>query len=277
MSRPESPPERNVEQVSRLQSHSFLASWYELVSDRHFWYQWRLRAFLGQVRSLGVPTGAPLRVLDVGGGTGVLRAQIEASTAWVVDCADLDREALAEVAPGRGRVLYYDILDRVSEYRERYDAVVLFDVLEHLDETERFIDAVKAHLKPGGILFVNVPAMRFLTSRYDEVVGHLRRYQTGSLREELERAELDVLDSRYWGLLNVPLLLARRLLLRLAPARDSDDVVRKGFRPPGAVVNALLVGLMRLETALVSRPPMGTSLLAAGRKAGGDGSRAEPA
>ena len=63
-------------------------------------------------RSCGLPLDRPLRVLDVGGGRGVLRDQVEAATAWTVDLVELNLAALEAAAPGRGRHLYYDVRDR---------------------------------------------------------------------------------------------------------------------------------------------------------------------
>jgi len=42
-------------------------------------------------------------------------------------------------------------------------------------------------LRPGGWLFVNVPALPALASAYDRAVGHLRRYTPASLRAALDQ------------------------------------------------------------------------------------------
>jgi len=242
----------------------FIGGWYELASEDHFWMQWRLRAFLRQVDALGYPRGEARTGLDIGCGAGVVARQLERETSWVVDGADVDEAALALHGPARGRTLLYDIADRRPELREAYDFLILFDVLEHIDDPRRYLADALAHLKPGGRLFVNVPALELLRSAYDEVVGHRRRYDRVSLRRELEDAGLEVLDLRYWGLSMIPALWARALILsaKTAPA----DALRTGFRPPNAVVHALLRAAMRVETALISRPFAGTSLLAAALK-----------
>jgi SAM-dependent methyltransferase len=144
-----------------------------------------------------------------------------------------------------------------------YDVVLLFDVLEHLDAPASFVAALGRHLRPGGHLLVNVPAMRALFSGYDVAAGHLRRYAPASLRADLEKGGLEVRDVRYWGLSLVPLLFLRKALLR---GRAGPEVIREGFQPPGAFAHAVLLGMMHLETALLSRPVLGTSLLAAARR-----------
>ncbi len=58
----------------------------------------------------------------------------------------------------------------------RWDAVCLFDVLEHLDDEAGALAACRRLLAPGGRLFVTVPAYAWLWSRHDELLGHRRRY-----------------------------------------------------------------------------------------------------
>jgi hypothetical protein len=123
---------------------------------------------------------------------------------------------------------------------------------------------VLRHLKPGGHLLINVPALQDLFSAYDVAAGHVRRYDRDSLVAEFAGHDLRVLDVRYWGLSLVPLLFLRKLVLR--GSLPAEQTIRSGFRPPGHLTNLLLRSLMRIETALLVRPPLGTSLLLCGRR-----------
>jgi SAM-dependent methyltransferase len=242
----------------------FPDAWYRLTQPSHFWFQWRLAAAMRQIRDIGLPTDRPLKVLEIGGGTGVLRDQLEASTGWTVDMTELNLEAARSARRGRGRNLYYDILEEQPSFTEAYDVVVLFDVLEHIEEPRPFLRAVLRHLKAGGRLLVNVPALNGLLSEYDRAARHFRRYDKTSLAAEFAGTDLEVLDLRYWGLTMVPLLLVRKLTVRKGASYSAT--IRKGFQPPGRVIHEGLRALMRLETATFRRPPLGTSLLLAGRK-----------
>ena len=53
-----------------------------------------------------------------------------------------------------------------------YDLLLLMDVIEHVEDDLEFIRVSLEHLKPGGIIAINVPAHMKLYSRYDEVAGH---------------------------------------------------------------------------------------------------------
>jgi SAM-dependent methyltransferase len=176
----------------------FPGDWYDLNSADHFWFQWRIEAALRQFRDRGLATTAPLRVLDVGGGRGVLRDQIEARTSWIVDLVELNQAALASAAPGRGRHLYYDVRDVRPDLLGSYDAAILYDVIEHVEQPRALLDAVARHLKPGGLLLLNVPALQSLFSAFDVAAGHYRRYDRRTLTAEL--AGWEILDLRYWGL-----------------------------------------------------------------------------
>lgn len=248
-----------IEIVSERESQPFSAEWFDLARADHFWFAWRLRAALRLATDHGLPLGAELAALDVGCGAGILRAQLEAATAWRVDGTDLDHDALARIEEGRGRIFLYDVLERRERFRAAYDLVLLFDVLEHVAPTRPFLEAVLHHLRPGGHLLVNVPALPSLYGRYDVAAGHHRRYDRVSLLAELAGLPLAPLEARYWGLSLVPLAAVRKLLLGLR--RGEEHTIERGFEPPGPLAHGALRALMTLETRLVRRPPVGASLL----------------
>lgn len=257
-----------MEELSKAVAAGFPDEWYGMGTEHHFWFLWRLAALKTLLAENAIPVQAPLRVLEVGCGTGSLRAQVEGMTRWTVDGADLNEPALRDCRPGRGRTLLYNVEDRHPALLHSYDGLLLFDVVEHIAEPNSFLRASLEHLKPGGWLIINVPASMALHSRYDQVVGHYRRYSLSSMAAALQALTADnvtvhCLDLRYWGLSLYPIALARKHLLRWV--KDDAEVVRIGFRPPAKIVNELLCQWMRLETALCSKPVVGTSVLALAR------------
>jgi SAM-dependent methyltransferase len=258
------PRRARIEIISQRESQPFSAEWFDLARAGHFWFAWRLRAALALAADHGLAPDAELSALDVGCGAGVLRMQLEAATAWRIDATDLDLDGLARVPEGRGRIFLYDVLEKRERFREAYDLVLLFDVLEHVEPTAPFLEAVAFHLKPGGHLLLNVPALPSLYGRYDVAAGHHRRYDRASLLGELRALPLDPLEARYWGLSLVPVAAARKLLLGITG--PGERTIERGFEPPGALVHAGLGALMALETRLLRRPPIGASLLLLARK-----------
>src|SRR5262245_38240220 len=113
-----------IEFLTERRTIDFPNEWYEANSEDHFWFQWRARAAESLIDRLGLATGPPLRVFDVGCGTGITCKQLSRVTNWIFEGADLNIEALSRCDPCLSRLLYYDILERRSEFRERYDVIV---------------------------------------------------------------------------------------------------------------------------------------------------------
>ena len=255
---------RPIEFITALRTIQFPDEWYEANSADHFWFQWRARIARALIDRIGIPTQERLRVLDVGCGTGITCQQLAPHTRWTFDGADLNLAALRRCDVGAGRILYYDILEQRRDLAEAYDVIILFDTLEHIEHTEAFLTAVFHHLKPGGVLLTNVPALMRLFGVYDRVAGHYRRYTTETLAREFAPLDATVLDQVYWGFTMVPLLWVRQR--RLRGDMSEEAVIREGFVPPHPWVHALLKAVMTVETRLVKRPPIGSSVMSAVRK-----------
>lgn len=105
----------------------------------------------------GLNPEQPYRCVDIGAGRGVFRHLIEQDTAWIVDCVDLDQQALDDSLGNRGDNFYYDVFDQHEAMLNKYDGLFLLDVLEHVDDAAAFLDASLTHLKPGGFFVINVP------------------------------------------------------------------------------------------------------------------------
>ena len=250
---------REIEVLSRPQTVSMAGEWFEFATADHFWMQWRHRLLVRALKRAGVPVR---RALEIGCGHGVARNMLERDFDFPVDGCDLNRTALDMAKPGRGQLFVYDIFDQAPSLLEHYDAVFLLDVIEHISDDAAFLRAAFRHLRPGGLWVINVPASQRLFSDYDRVAGHLRRYSTNGLAHLLDRCGIETQTIWPWGLPMVPLLLARKILLRRTKIAD---VIRTGFVPPNGLSRWLLHGLKNSEMALPFPMPFGTSILAWGQ------------
>ncbi len=66
---------------------------------------------------------------------------------------------------------------------DKFDCVVSFQVIEHIEEDEKFIDEIYRVLKPGGVLIVSTPNAPMSLTRNP---WHVREYTTSSLKTLLE-------------------------------------------------------------------------------------------
>jgi SAM-dependent methyltransferase len=250
--------------ISDVDAPDFPDEWYNFAQDDHFWILWRHRVLLKMIEASGLSLAQPLLGLDIGCGQGTVQRQIEQASEWKVDGADINRPALELSKRIRGESFLYNICEQRPEFINRYDFLILFDVIEHVDDDASFVKAAVAHLKPGGIAFINVPAHKWLYSLYDEAAGHCRRYSYEQLRLVLESAGLKVVDQRFWGLSMIPLALLRKAILQRG--QSANDTVTTGFKPPSGMIDKILHMIMRIETSIMSKPISGTSLMSLARR-----------
>jgi SAM-dependent methyltransferase len=84
------------------------------------------------------------------------------------------------------------------------DAIILLNVLEHIDRDEVALAHVARILKPDGIAIIEVPAGRQLYDIYDKVWLHHRRYSMQELIGKLSAAGLHVLEKSHLGFFLYP-------------------------------------------------------------------------
>jgi hypothetical protein len=129
-------------------------------------------------------------------------------------------------------------------------------------------------LKPGGRLFVNLPAYPYLRSEHDQATDVDRRYTMRSLRQKIEAAGFEVVRLSHWNATLFPVVLAVRLSRRKGQTRDKS-VARSDIQVPPAPINGLLAQLVKLEGRLMDRTtiPFGSSVICLARKPARPGSK----
>ena len=188
--------------------------------------------------------------------------QFEESLNATVDGCDLNLYALKQVQNTLGRLFCLNIFDKPEELLYQYDAILLMDVIEHIDDDLSFLKGGLHYLRNDGLVVINVPALNSLFSRYDEAAGHKRRYNKQMIRKLFEASNIEEVGIRYWGVSLLPIALVRKIVLRFVAEKNTIAV---GFKPPGSFVNWLFDGILRLENRFFKSPILGTSLMAVGK------------
>lgn len=83
------------------------------------------------------------------------------------------------------------------------DGAILINVLEHIEDDAGMLAHLAATLRPGGYLMLFVPAMPFLYSRMDRLVGHYRRYRRPELVDKVAAAGLRLVKVTWFDALGV--------------------------------------------------------------------------
>ena len=182
---------------------------------------------------------------------------------------DLPLEALAAArARGYRAVVAGDAL-RLPFRDGGFDAVCLFDTLEHCDDDAAVLAECARCLRRGGTLLVTGPAYPFLYAQNDRVAHHRRRYTLRTLRVLLTRAGLRVVRGTYVNSLLFPAILPAVLLLKAKERifRTDGKTTNLSYRLPSPL-NEALAAIFSAEGRLVTRVsfPAGHSLALLARK-----------
>jgi SAM-dependent methyltransferase len=119
----------------------------------------------------------------------------------------------------------------------RFDLLVAFEVLEHIEDDLGALRSWSSWVRPGGSLLLSTPAHPHRFGPSDAAVGHYRRYTRGGLETLLSAAGLKVESIECWGMpLGYLLEWARNAWVRRRPASPSpaEGTARSGrfFQPP---------------------------------------------
>lgn len=233
----------SITYLSEPASVSMADEWFELATPDHFWMSRRFDVFAAL---MGDETFDGLRLGEIGCGHGAVLRQCRQRFNVDMDGFDLNPLALeqGERDDPSLQLYCYDIHDRRDELAGIYDGLVLFDVIEHIDDDAGFIESACFHLKPGGFLAIDVPGSMRLFSAYDEVAGHVRRYEPETLAKLAERTGLVIDRWTWWGRPLRPIARLRRHVVR---QMARDRVIQRGFKPPGRLGNTLLRMLSNME------------------------------
>lgn len=238
----------------------------ETIEDGSFWFRARSRLIVWAIHTY-FPQAR--RYLEVGCGTGyVLRAVRDAFPQMHVEGSELYEEGLAIARRRLPDVPLHQLDARSSPFRDAFDVVGSYDVLEHIDEDEVVLEQLCATIWPGGGLVLTVPQHRWLWGPADEAGHHRRRYGRAELVSKVRRAGLEVVRVTSFVTLPLPAMAASRLADRVS--RKNYDPTRELRAPP--FVDASLERAMNVERGLIRRGvslPAGGSLLLVARRPGG--------
>ncbi len=231
--------------------------------DANYWFRarnrlivWALRRHFPRLRDY----------LEVGCGTGYVLGAVEAAFPAATTVGSDAHVAGLEYAARRVRRSRLLQMDAASTlFRDEFDAVGCFDVLEHIEEDRRVLAQCFLALRRGGGIVLTVPQHPFLWSASDEYTKHARRYTRDELLGKLHEAGFRTLLVTSFVALLFPAMLAARARRRHLDAGYDPDAEFA----VGRIANALLEGVLDLERQLIRlglRFPFGGSLLVVARK-----------
>lgn len=205
------------------------------------------------------------RLVEVGAGTGSFSelllehsyeslALVEPSTA-MFSTLKKRIERLQPVVPIE---IYNSVFaDAAPQIKARHqpDSVIYVNVLEHIRDDEMELRLVREILDLNGRVFIFVPALPQLYGRFDETIGHFRRYTKDDLENKCRRNGLDILKSTYFDLAGVIPWWVQFRLLKV-----------RALKPEAVKFYDTYVVPLTKAVETVLKPPLGKNLLVVAEK-----------
>jgi len=238
------------------------------MQNTHFWYRGRHRFLMHSV-SHYLSDKKGLCGIDLGGGCGGwlrflgqrMRGRFDELA--LGDSSLTALELAKTVVPVDASLYQIDLMD--LHWENRWDVVFLLDVIEHLPADVGALVQVRNALKPGGLLFVTTPALRFFWTYNDDFAHHLRRYSKHDYAVLAGKAGLRLLDARYFMFFLSPFLWLSRTLKSTSSLSEEErsKLATKAHEVPFPVLNQALALTFAAETPLGHWVPFpwGTSIL----------------
>jgi SAM-dependent methyltransferase len=200
------------------------------------------------------------RVLEVGGGIGNFTPQLATIAGSMVSiepneyCHRQLLEKIKGVANISAHRITVEALDTVLAPGEKFDSIVVMNVLEHIQDDRGVLAALKDRLADGGQIVVLVPAGPWAFGTTDDRLGHYRRYAKGYARQLYRSLGLDMASLRYYNFIGIWAWWWNARLLRRVNQSDTQIQFFDRF----------LVPVISWVERFI-RPPVGQSILMVGR------------
>ncbi|MEO5328893.1 MAG: class I SAM-dependent methyltransferase [Magnetococcus sp. THC-1_WYH] len=189
-----------------------------------------------------------LSFLEVGCGTGfVLSGVSQAFPGKTLLGSEIFTAGLGYAVARLPSVNFIQMDARSIPYREEFDVIGAFDVLEHIEDDMAVLREVRAALRENGFLIITVPQHGWLWSSVDEYACHVRRYSAFELREKLKAVGFKIVRSTSF----VTLLLPAMILSRIKQQYARSNIEPANELKLSSGLNALFRKVMQLEIGLI--------------------------
>ena len=136
---------------------------------------------------------------------------------------------------------------------KKFDFILALDVLEHIEDDNKYLNQWVKKLNTQGVILIIVPAFPHLWSSHDIKMKHKRRYTKKSLLELTKKLNLKTIRTNYIFSFMYPINYFLRVLLK---SKNYNNL-----RLPHPVINKSLIKLGKLESIINGSSYFGTSII----------------
>jgi len=234
------------------------------MEQKHFWHVGRKELILDAIKT-NITSLASIRMLEIGCGNGNVLDHLSQNKIKIEGC-DLFLEGLRFCRRRSGSVPLYQINVLALPFKEEYEIIGLFDVLEHIACDDKALSEIHNALKPGGYLVLTVPAFQSLWSCHDGISHHARRYNKKELVAKLNDNGFSVRKVTYFMFFLFPLLASARIFSKIFKSENEKQISLDNSLEYKTIpiINDILLALFRIERHLIRNLdlPFGASIIA---------------
>lgn len=201
-------------------------------------------------------TGGSGRVLEFGAGDGAFARKF-AQLGEPVDCMEID-PGLREILRQSATRVYADMAAVESG---QYDFLYSINVIEHIAEREEALSHLYRVVRPGGTIFIFVPAFEMLWTSLDTEAGHVTRFTRSRLAAAFKDAGFQIDRIEYFDSLGFPAALGVRFMEAIGMFRYNPASVRlydRAIFPVSRMMDTVFRKLLGKNLILVARKPCAT-------------------
>lgn len=241
---------------------------YQKMADwekSYWWHRGRLSLLESLIKAAFKEKQTGLDILEIGCGTGEITQFLEKYGR--VEALDVSPEALNYARERGVRNAILGDVNRIdlTGLTERFDLVVAFDVLEHIQDDVEAMKRAHLMLKKGGYLIVSVPAYKFLWSEHDEALHHKRRYHSFEIAKKLTDSGFRIAKKTHFVTTAFPAIALYRILSNFF---GRSAYPQTSYISLPSILNRLMIEILRTEAILIRKInlPWGSTLTVIAQK-----------
>lgn len=186
-------------------------------------------------------------IMEIGAGTCYIAKYLNEIGYYNYSIGDINKKSL-EFAPDHFHRRKYQFNLVKNTFIEHFDAVCMFDVLEHIDDNDKVVKNIYKMLKKDGKVIITVPAHQWLWSKQDHIAYHRKRYEVKQLRELFLCNNFNILKVNAFFFSLIPFMYLRKILNRDSGIINENDF-KERFKT-NIFVNIFFKTVLFLEISL---------------------------
>ncbi|QQX82296.1 class I SAM-dependent methyltransferase [Shewanella sp. KX20019] len=235
---------------------------YEVMASQqinHWWYRGRRAIVKSSIEKFS--TEGLDSILEVGCGTGGNLSMLATfGEVYAVEMDDFARQHAADISGVDVKSGW--LPENLPFQNKQFDLICLFDVLEHIRDDLSALISLKERLNKNGKVMITVPAYKWMFGKHDINMHHYRRYNSGDIKNLLEKAGIEVDYFTHFNSLLYPIAAITRIF---------DSVTNRAGPIGGSLrskfLNDKLYDVFQFEQKLLDYMefPIGLSIMVVGR------------